>query len=494
MTLTHPAARPATGTPPTRGTADGAGSPGSSDRRGRLLDTVVPRLLLVAVPALVVWAVHGPVGDPDTFWHLRAGEQLLRTWSFLPADDWSAFNTRPWVLHEWAPEVLLALAARVDGLAGVVVLRQVGLVLVVAAVLALCRSRGTLLQALIGTTVAVVGLAPSLGPRPQLVSFALLAVTVRAWLASADDRRPRWWLVGLTWVWACCHGFWVLGPLVGAVLAVGVLLDERAAGRDPRSARPLLLVPVLAGLAGLLTPVGYRTLTAAMGVGDTAQYVTEWAAPSLRTPTVAVPVLALAAVAVVWARRRRSWSWVRVGLWLAALLACLLALRTVAVGAVLLAPLVTEALRGPADPPAPRRLPRVEGALLAGTALVVLVASLLTASDRAARVPTGLDAALDALPAGTVVYDWYDVGGWLDWAHPDLSLVVDGRTELFNQDYLDRYQRAAFTQPGWQDAFASYGATAAVLPVDSPLADALVDRSGWRVVAVADGYRLLRHP
>ena len=41
---------------------------------------------------------------------------------------------------------------------------------------------------------------------------------------------------------------------------------------------------------------------------------------------------------------------------------------------------------------------------------------------------------------------------------------------------------------------ARSGATVAVLKTDSPLGDALEHRSGWRVVATGDGYRLLRHP
>ena len=37
------------------------------------------------------------------------------------------------------------------------------------------------------------------------------------------------------------------------------------------------------------------------------------------------------------------------------------------------------------------------------------------------RMPTGLDAALDRLPAGTVVFNEYWVGGYLRYGHPDLA-------------------------------------------------------------------------
>ena len=77
-------------------------------------------------------------------------------------------------------------------------------------------------------------------------------------------------------------------------------------------------------------------------------------------------------------------------------------------------------------------------------AAVVLPATTATPD----RMPAGLDAALDRLPAGTVVFDEYGLGGYLRYRHPDLVPVIDERTELFTVDYVEAYLSARGAKPG----------------------------------------------
>ena len=78
----------------------------------------------------------------------------------------------------------------------------------------------------------MVGASLSLTPRPHLVSFLFLAITLHAWLGTARDLRPRWWLIALGWVWACSHGMWLLGPMVGLAVIGGLLLESRLPDQD----------------------------------------------------------------------------------------------------------------------------------------------------------------------------------------------------------------------------------------------------------------------
>ena len=57
--------------------------------------------------------------------------------------------------------------------------------------------------------------------------LCLFAVVTGAALATVDDGRPRWWVVPLTWVWACTHGTWILGIAMTALVACAGLLDRR---------------------------------------------------------------------------------------------------------------------------------------------------------------------------------------------------------------------------------------------------------------------------
>ena len=192
----------------------------------RLVSTWAPLGVVALVPLFLLFGRSHQIGDPDTFWHIRAGDDLLENWRFAGPDPWSPFTANTWVLHEWVPELALSLANRVDGLTGVAWAWYMGTVLVALAFYASCRSQGRIVLSVIATVLALLGAAASLTPRPQLVSIALVAVVTAAWLSSARDGRARWWLVPMTWVWACSHGMWFVSPLVGGAVVLGLLLNR----------------------------------------------------------------------------------------------------------------------------------------------------------------------------------------------------------------------------------------------------------------------------
>ena len=66
------------------------------------------------------------LGDGDTWSHVATGEWIIAHGSAPHADPFSHSMTgAPWTAHEWLSEVLLALAFRIGGWSGVVVLTGV---------------------------------------------------------------------------------------------------------------------------------------------------------------------------------------------------------------------------------------------------------------------------------------------------------------------------------------------------------------------------------
>lgn len=288
----------------------------------------VPWVVLAGVSLTLATQTRAGVSDPDTFWHIRAGEQLLASGSFTSAASGTPFSSNPWVLHEWAPEVALALAARA-GLVAVVALWQATLVVLVVTLVATTSRRASALPTAVAVALAVVGASGGLGPRPQLVSFILVVATLGAWLDTAEDGRPRWWLIPLTWAWACSHGFWFLGPAIGLVVVLGIGVERRRT--SPLSRRELLrliAVPVASLVISLVTPVGPRLLLVPFQVSDYAQFVSEYLPTPLSSPAYAVTLLAIVAVAVGWAVGPAPVRATRVLLWCVALFFTLLYGRT----------------------------------------------------------------------------------------------------------------------------------------------------------------------
>ncbi len=476
------------GTPPST-------PPPSRGGHERVFDVWIPLAVMATFPFVLL--LKGPlqISDPDSFWHIRAGHYVLETWRLSGPEPWSAASSHPWVLHEWLTEVLMGAADSANGLAGVTTLWALGMVSVFVALFMASRHQGTILQALIGAMAGWFGASAGFGPRPQLVTFALLAVTTGAWLRSSRDLKPRWWLVPMTWLWACAHGMWFIGPIVGLAVTGGLLLD----GRDRRAVLRLAIVPVLSVLVAAVTPVGPQLLLAPFAVSDYTKYVTEWAPAGLTSPTFAATLAMLLLTLMMWLRRGERVPWSHVALWFVALGWMLLYARTIAVGAVIAAPLLVGALHATFGGPPPVRLSarRGETMLLLGSVAVALVAVATMSAGTSSRpdhVPSGLNSQLDALAPRTVVFNEYSLGGWLLWRHPDLLPVIDGRTEIFSVAYVDDYMVALSAQPGWQATLDRSGARVALVPDASALGDALVHSRGWKVTGADDGYLLLQAP
>jgi hypothetical protein len=75
-----------------------------------------------------------------------------------------------------------------------------------------------------------------------------------------------------------------------------------------------------------------------------------------------------------------------------------------------------------------------------------------------------------------------------------VQLVVDGRSDLWGAQYIDRTTSVQNLGDGWQADFDRFAPDAAVLPADAPLATYLVDMRHWRLAARDMSYALLLPP
>ena len=462
-------------------------------RAGRLRPPTVVGLAVVALVPLVVLRLKlRAVDDPDAFWHVLSGQNVWLTHDVVVDDPFGRFSTNAWVQLDWLSDLGMAGAFGLGGYAALSWLYAVLGVTLFALLYLGCRQFAGVLAAAFVAVAAWIGTYASQSYRPQTVSFVLLTLVVTVWLRVAVRAgRTPWWLVPLTWVWACLHGLWFLGPLVGLVVVTGLAFERSRARGDLLR---LLAVPVLSVVAAGLTPVGPRLLVLPFTVNSYARFVTEWRPPDVHEPYVAVTVGLLALTAVAWARGGRRVPWVHVLLWGVALGFALLYARTVAVAAVLVAPLAAAALQQLAPLPEEGSAARVDRRLIPAAVAVAAVLAAFVAPSAAGRpglVPVGLERALDALPRDTVVLNDDALGGWLLLEHPGAHPVIDTRTYLFSVPYIERYIGARGAVGDWQGFVRETGATAALLREGEPLVTALPASLGWREVARADGYVLL---
>ena len=456
--------------------------------------------LLAGALAIPLATLALPLADPDTPWHILVGQRLWQTWEFVGPAPRPGLLSGDYVYHQWLPQLAAAGAYAVWGLPGVALLAHVGRVAVLAAVYRLGRSHGSPAAACITVALSVVALAGAFTARPQLAALLLLAGSVYGWRATARDGRTRWWLVLVSWVWACSHGTWVVGLAVGGLaVAARWWVDRPTVPRGPA------LVLAASGLAGLATPLGLTLVSAVESIREVAWFADEWRAPTLADPPFIAFLLMVAGVVLGWAGHRR-----RPPLFdtLSVLLSVGMAVssyRGVALGAVIIGPVLAGALtshRGSGPHPRPAiiarsRLGRAESARLALPIILSVVLAASVAPVSAATPGNAHDAfsgSLRALPVGSVVLNDVALGGWLLWSYPNVVPVVDTRLEAYGSDYLRTVVAAYHVQPGWEVLVERTAARAAVLKSDSPLATALVSTRGWTRVGVDGGFVLLLAP
>ena len=433
-----------------------------------------------------------PVSDLSPWLHLRIGQMLIEGHRFGTPDPLSSFTSHQYLPSEWLPAILGNRVFALMGLPGIVWMRYVGVLAVLTAVLWVTRHIADEVPALICALGALAGASLGLTERPQLLSFVFLAVAIGAWWRSAEDLRPRWWLIPMTWLWANCHGLWVVGAGIGACVLVGLAIDRRLTRRT--AVRLGLLW--LASLAAVgLTPLGPRLLALPFqATGNVRAFVGEWQPTQATNPIAMVTLAMIGCVLLLWIRSAVTPPAWQIALAALAGLSTLAMTRTIAVGALLAAPLLAHALQSHRGEPVTRPSRRVAttwfATMLCLAALAIPVA--MAVGQTTDTVPAKLTSQLKALPPGTVVLDYGDLSGWLMWVAPQTRPVIDLRSEVYDAGYHIRYSRAMQVLPGWDRFVHDSGASYALVVNDSAIAEALRAREGWIEVGVDNGYVLLR--
>lgn len=458
-----------------------------------LVRRALPPVFFGIVAALAaVWAA-GPITDPDPWWHVRLGDEFRDGWAISDPGQLSPFATQPWVATQWTLEVLASYVEDWFGLLGIAVLTGLALVVLAQVLWSAARMVSEPLPAALTAALALLAVYPVVAPRPQIASLILLGIFAIAWARTSVDHRVRWWLLPLSWLWACTHGFWFVGAMLGLAVTAGLLLDRSVA---PRRALLLGLVPVGSVFVAGLTPAGPRLLLAPFMVSGIKEHILEWQPPSFTDPFVLMVGGMAAIVAVTWARRGPvPWTDVLVFLLAGALL--VYAGRTVALAAVLLTVPTAAALQQWLPGSGLSRPRPTERLVVRGAAVVAAMAVLTATLAQRPYVdpyPDVIDSTLAALPEDAVVLNTYAFGGWLSWRHPDLVHGIDGMTEAYPPAYLDDYLDALKMRPGWEDFVDRIGATHAFLATDAPIAHELQLHLDWTVLARTKDYVILERP
>ncbi|MFQ5576686.1 MAG: hypothetical protein ACE5G8_06820 [Anaerolineae bacterium] len=465
--------------------------------------------LVVAIVFLAVFAMATRYpADSDTWWHLQAGKTMLAQKTLLTTDLYSHTQAGSgWINHSWLAQIFWYGLLAVGGWPGL----AIGLAAVVTLSFWLVwrHSEGNLYVRAFGVVLGAITSSLVWAARPQMISFLLAAAA--AFLLNRFKRqggRLLPWLPLLVLVWVNSHGGYAIAFILLACYMAGDAANALAPGMRNGAAglsraewRHLFLTAALCLAVVAINPHTWRMWLypfKTVGIGVLRDFIAEWQSPDFHRPIVQPFLLMLLLLLAAIARCGRKVDWTDLALVGAWVTLSLLAVRNVAIFAVVCTPVLTryatlalEAHFGPLTMGRPRALPRplasLNWALLgllvvaSGGRVAGVVSPAAIAAAEAERFPVeAVTFVQQAAPDGPL-FNSYNIGGYLIYhLWPDYPVFVDGRTDLYDDSFLRMYLKTANALPGWQATLNRYRIQLIIIERDTPLALALQHDAGWQ--------------
>jgi hypothetical protein len=394
------------------------------------------------------------IASADTWWHLATGRWIVEHHA-IPHTDPFSFATagKPWVAHEYLTDILIFLLHRAGGF---IALATVNALLLTSAFAIVAHSaRAPLWVAYASALFAAFAARPAFALRPQSISLLFGAAFLWIIRRALRKHQPKW-LIALPFLmllWVQLHAGYLLGIAFIGLFLFADLVDWLAqrSNTHPREWLPLIAAGVACVAVVPLNPNGFTMLTfpffvMRMRINQTIQ---EWRPANFHDPHL-YPFLALAVItllAMMFSRHRyRAGQFLIYGVLLTA---ALKSARNLPVFCLVAVFLLAEHLS----------LPSVtshlwpSSALLRTTAAIAILAAAgffcAHASANGLAFQALAEKNLYPLKAVTQIKERhlppnvlndYSFGGYMIWRlYPQYQVYIDGRADLYGDDFLERY-------------------------------------------------------
>jgi hypothetical protein len=326
--------------------------------------------------------------------------------------------------------------------------------------------------------------------------------------ARRGEGRHLWWLVPLMVLWVNLHGGFLMGLVLIGLTMVGIPLDAWANGERLKSTWPQLktLSMVLVGcmLAVLLNPHGiwiYKFPFEIFLSPIQQQTVNDWISPNFHqseaVPLILLILLTIAALALSPKRPRPS----DLVFFLATLYMTLKSQRHMAILALVAVPMMADYLQHWVTAISAGRMfsPVLSTSSNLGRkttfyALIFLLPLFAFAwklNNTVFSAPTQLaiDAPVKAVEylqqnqiTGNTLTDPNVWGGYLIWKMPSNPVYIDGRIDMYGDEFVKEYLNIVFGFIDWREPFQRYGVQVVIVSPKSALGTGLRSASDWQEV------------
>ena len=465
----------------------------SQSKTSEKVAQVIALAVLLAAPALI--CVHrAAVADPDIWWHLRVGEWILQHHTVPRVEIFSGpLAGTPWLAYSWLFELVVVKLFYRLGLLGILAYTAGMIVAITVALYHLVRRlQGDFTLRVLFTFASLFSLLPIYTPRPWHFSilFFVLELDILMHARRTGKTRELAWLPLIFALWSNIHIEYIYGLFVLGLALVESVVARRWAGATVRTKPVWVFCALLASLlATLANPFGWRIYGVVYNLvtqgGGLLQVSEMQAIPFRGLANYCVLLLTLAAAgALAWTRRFRLFE---SGLFFFAAVLSFRSQRDVWLIAVVAAAILASTVTGSDRnlTPSPRfgaTLATVAAALMVVAGFRVMRVNNAVLSEQVANLmPVRAVDAIRTNGYAGPLYNDFNWGGYLIWALR-MPVIIDGRTNLYGNERMDRSIATWGGQPDWTSDPELKSAGLIIGPVTAPLTQLLRMDSHYKLV------------
>lgn len=411
--------------------------------------TISNLVAFISLTLIYILLTRTPV-DADVWWHLRAGQAMVEQKQILLTDVFSfTRNGTEWVNAFWVSEILLySLYAIGKYFAIAFFVASAG---VVTFYLISRRRFGNPFVNGFVLILAAITAAPIWGPRPQILSFFLIAL-LDDWLI---NKRAKWFLILLFALWANVHGGWIWGFLLIIAHIAGEIITQFAnQEKNWNEAKSLFGWFALSALAIGLNPNGLSIWILPFQQINVSLQIQEWLSPDFHQIAFH-PFLWMIFLLLLFApfSKKPNWSQIFKALGFAYL--TFFSQRNIALFAIVAAPLLIDWMNSAlqhfqrdirvkprGELPRPLRL-LINSTLILALIIVALGNTYLLSQPEKVDVNYPVNAIKwikENQPQGNL-FNSYNWGGYLLWTLPEYPVFVDGRADLYGNEMINQWHQ-----------------------------------------------------
>lgn len=480
----------------------------------------IPRMVFLIF--FIALTTYLPLTDPDYFWHLITGEYIVNQ-RMLPRQDIFSFTMadHPWVLHEWLFQVILFLIFKPFGTIGIKIFTAS---IALLSIHVLYRITVRLSSGQI-TTVVMLILLPALiscgiAPRPQLFTYLFFSFFIYALLSFKyfNQHSYLYALPPIMVFWVNLHGGYIIGLALLFLFAATELLSRLLLDKKREKQLTVLSFPFVIAILSLLAsslnpdffehwkyPFQVMSMKVAMNV------ILEWKSPSFHDIVGKLYLLTVVVFFLVNIYRRNKPDITEIVLPLFFIIEGFIAIRHIPLAGIVMIPFIAHAVhnRPQTNPfifftnkyllPVSRifrsslkkDLGNKEFSLNWVFLFSVLFAAFLAAPVQHANISKIINSKIPARATDFIIdnniqgnmFNTYAYGGYLIYRlYPNQKVFIDGRADMYGDNFLEKYIEIHNGYPGWEKEFDQYAIDYVICRRTAPIRQLLLARADFNLV------------